>query len=130
MPVFLCVIIKLNRCFVESIRIEEQPSSQKQKEGSRVELRCKIQGRNDVTYQWLKDGEELKGQNSSTLVLNLVKLCDFGFYVCKVRCTDNSASSICVESSPAELNVTPQDGRSTYTKIAFSFKFKRRLRIH
>ena len=94
----------------ESITIEEHPTSQKQKEGSKVEFKCKAQGRREVSYQWLKDRTEIQGQNSPILSLDHVKLCDFGSYTCEVRSTDGQ----CVESSPAMLDVSPGDGMSKF----------------
>lgn len=97
--------------FAESIRIVEHPSNQEQKEGSRVEFKCKVHGKKKVSYQWLKEGTEMQGQNGSSLVLDPVKLRDFGCYACKVKGADGSD---CVESSPATLDVTPRDGMSKY----------------
>jgi len=91
----------------ESLRIAEHPSNQEQQEGSRMEFKCKVHGKKKVIYQWLKDGTEIQGQNGSSLVLDPVKLRDFGCYACRVKGADGSA---CVESSPATLDVTPRDG--------------------
>ena len=88
--------------------IEEHPTSQKQKEGLKVEFKCKAQGRKEVSYQWLKDRTELKDENSPILALDPVKLDDFGLYTCKVK----SADGQCVESSQAMLDVIPADRAS------------------
>ena len=90
----------------------EQPSSQKIKEGLNVELvfRCKARGNSKLTHQWYKDGQMLQRGLESTLVLNSVTLLDFGWYKCVASCKDSSSLSL--ESSLAELEVTPREGRS------------------
>ena len=95
----------------ESIIIEEHPKSQKQREGSTVEFKCEVHGRRKVSYQWLKDGTKIQGQNSAILVLNSVKLRDFGSYTCDVKSIDGRQY---VESHPAMLDVTPGDGMSKF----------------
>ena len=96
----------------ESIMIEEHPKSQEQREGSTVEFKCEVQGRKGVSYQWFKDRTtKLQGQNSAILVLDSVKLRDFGCYTCEVKSIDGRQ---CVESSPAMLDVTPGDGMSKF----------------
>ena len=89
----------------------EQPSSQKIKEGLNVELvfKCKARENSKLTYQWYKDGKMLQGGNEDTLVLKSVRMLDFGWYMCVASCKDGS--SLRLESSPAELDVTPRDGR-------------------
>ena len=72
-------------------------------------FKCKARGNSKLTYQWYKDGAELQGKDEGTLVLKSVTLPDFGWYNCVASCPSDR-----VESSLAELNVTPHDGRSTY----------------
>lgn len=79
---------------------------QREKEGSRVEFKCNVQGNKKVFYQWFKDGTEMQGQNSSSLVLGSVEMRDFGCYVCDVR----DANTDCPKSSAAVLDVAPRDG--------------------
>ena len=99
--------------FTEPIKIDGvQPMHQEQKEGSRVEFKCNVQGKNEVFYQWFKDGTKMQGQNQSTLVLSCVELRDFGFYVCQV--SGVNSQSDCMKSSAAVLDVVPRDGMSEY----------------
>ena len=107
--------------FPEPLRIAEHPSKQEHKEGSRVEFKCKVHGKKKVIYQWLKDGTEIQGQNGSSLVLDPVKLRDFGCYACRVRGTGGSD---CMESSPATLDVTPRDRTSKYHVGFFDAEFQ------
>ena len=79
---------------------------QRQKEGSRVEFKCNVQGNKKVFYQWAKDGTEMQGQNSSSLVLDCVEMRDFGCYVCHV----SDANADCIKSTAAVLDVAPRDG--------------------
>ena len=92
----------------------QEPSDKKIKEGSKMELvfKCKVRGNKRLTYQWYKDGTVLQGKEEGTLVIKTVTLPDFGRYKCVASCKDDS--SIRVESSPAELDVMPCDGKSKY----------------
>ena len=96
---FICLV-------TEPIKIEVEPMHQRQKEGSRVEFKCNVQGNKKVFYQWVKDGTEMQGQNSSSLVLDCVEMRDFGCYACHV--SDPNAD--CIKSSAAVLDVAPRDG--------------------
>ena len=93
-------------CFAEPIKTEVEPLHQRQKEGSKVEFKCLVQGNKKVFYQWVKDGTEMPGQNSSSLVLDCVEMRDFGYYVCNV----NDANDDCIKSPAAVLDVAPRDG--------------------
>ena len=88
-----------------------QPRHQEQKEGSRVEFECNISGETEVRYQWFKDDSKIQGQRNSSLVLDPVKVEDFGNYKCEVK-YDDGDSEKCVTSLPAELDVIPSDGMS------------------
>ena len=98
--------------FAEPIQITNHPASQEKKEGARVKLKCKAQGKKKVFYQWLKDGTKMRGQNGSTLALDSVELCDFGFYSCQVRYADSHGRG--VSSYPAIVDIAPRDGLSKY----------------
>ena len=98
--------------FAEPIQITNHPASQEKKEGARVKLKCKAQGKKKVFYQWLKDGTKMRGQNSSTLALDSVGLCDFGFYSCQVRYADSHGRG--VTSYPAIVDIAPRDGMSEF----------------
>ena len=93
------------------LKIAVQPQSQTKKEGSRVELRCEATG-NELSYSWLKDGQEMEGQRGCCLVFEQVSMADFGSYVCQVKKKDQSCSS-----EVAELDVTPCDGKSEFTGL-------------
>ena len=64
-----------------------------------------------MSYQWYKDEQELQGEDNATLILNPLKVQDFGFYKCEVR-RDKRYDSSCAESQVEELNVTPAEGKS------------------
>lgn len=91
----------------EPIKIDKHPKSQTAKEGSKVELKCKVQGKsNKLIYQWFKDGEALLTKTASSLVLDPVELRDFGQYMCYVSYQDSYGDG--VKSSSAKLDVIPQ----------------------
>ncbi|XP_022810187.1 uncharacterized protein LOC111347188 [Stylophora pistillata] len=94
----------------EPICIVSQPKAQKKEEGSTVDFQFKVRGQGNLMYQWLKDDNELPGQNSDTLVLKCIELCDFGHYHCLVSSQDGFCGS--VRSSPAELDVIPVESRN------------------
>ena len=88
-----------------------QPRHQEQKEGSRVKFECNISGETEVRYQWFKDDSKIQGQRNSSLVLDPVKVEDFGNYKCEVKYDDGDSEKR-VTSLPAELDVIPSDGMS------------------
>ena len=90
----------------------EQPTHQTQQEGCRVVFKCIAQGKKNLSYQWRKDRMKMQGKQSCTLVLDSVKVCDFGCYSCDVTYADGGSE--CLESSAAELDVSPPDGMSEY----------------
>ena len=77
-----------------------------------MEFKCKVRECvQQVFYQWYKDGQELHGEENSSLILNPLKVKDFGFYKCEVR-SDKRDDSICGASQVEELDVTPAEGTS------------------
>ena len=90
-------------------KVMVQPRHQEQKEGSRVEFECNISGEREARYQWFKDDSKIQGQRNPSLVLDPVKVEDFGNYKCEVK-YDDGDSEKCVTSLPAELDVIPSDG--------------------
>ena len=74
-----------------------------------MEFKCNISGETEARYQWFKDDSKIQGQRNSSLVLDPVKVEDFGNYKCEVK-YDDGDSEKCVTSLPAELDVIPSDG--------------------
>ena len=64
-----------------------------------------------MLYRWFKDGQELTGEDNSTLVLDPLQVRHFGFYYCEVR-SEKSHDSSSVDSKEVELDVTPAGGKS------------------
>ena len=69
-----------------------------------------MQGNCEVWYQWLQDGTVLQGQNNASLVLDSVKMRDFGCYRCCI--TPRGSHGEAVTSEPALLEVFPCEGKS------------------
>ena len=90
----------------------QQPKSQTKTEGSRLEFTCECQeqGNCEVRYQWFKDGAELLGQNNPSLVLDSVKMRDFGCYRCCISHGESHEGAI--TSEHAVLEVHPCEGKS------------------
>ena len=83
-------------------------------------LRCNPDIRNrKKVHKWNLNATSLErqkhvisgGQRNSSLVLDPVKVEDFGNYKCEVK-YDDGDSEKCVTSLPAELDVIPSDGMS------------------
>ena len=113
---------------IGQIKIIQHPKRQKQKEGFRVEFSCKceVPGGTQVSYQWLKDDQELEGKTSDTLLLESVRIQDFGLYRCQVSRSGDTGMEP-VKSEPAELIVTPGLGKSENYCCAFFFLMKHRF---
>ncbi|XP_067040155.1 uncharacterized protein [Acropora muricata] len=98
----------------QEVIIKRSPNSPEVQAGSRVEFRCEVNGCQQVLYRWFKDEQELPGGNNSTLILDQLKMQDFGSYRCEVR-SDKRDDVRCVESNVVELDVTPAEGKSYKT---------------
>ncbi|RMX48848.1 hypothetical protein pdam_00025481, partial [Pocillopora damicornis] len=96
------------------IKIEQQPKSKKQPEGSEVIFELKVQEQDKYSYQWLKDGAELEGKCDAILILDNVELREFGCYKCRVCPRENFG--INCESSRAWLDVVPKVQNATRLK--------------
>lgn len=88
------------------IKIELQPKSQKQEEGSEVIFEFKVREKEKFFYQWFKDGAEMLGKSDATLILGHVELHQFGYYRCRVWSQENF--EINCESQRAWLDVVPK----------------------
>ncbi|XP_074620415.1 uncharacterized protein LOC141879166 isoform X3 [Acropora palmata] len=98
----------------KEVAIKRSPDSPEVQAGSRVEFRCDVNGCQQVLYRWFKDEQELPGGNNSTLILDPLKMQDFGSYRCKVR-SDKRDDVPFVPSNVVELDVTPAEGESYKT---------------
>ena len=105
-------LFSLDLCFffsIEPIKISKHPKSQTPKEGSKVQLACKLEKKSkNFMYQWFKDDVALIGQDKSVLELNPVQLLDFGCYMCRVSYKDLYGEA--EKSKPARLDVIPHPG--------------------
>ena len=97
---------------LEPIKIIKHPKSQRVKEGSKVQLECKLEKKSQhFLYQWYRDdGSALIGKNESVLVLDSVELKDFGSYYCRVSYKDSFGEG--ENTKPAKLEVIPVPGRN------------------
>ena len=85
------------------------PRSQAVQEGRKLVLSCRTRSLPDVSYRWIKDDIEIPGANRSDLVLEPVRMQDFGRYFCRVW--DKSGS---LTSEPADVDVFPSPHMSKY----------------
>ena len=109
---YIKMYVCANCVFLEPIKIINHPKSQTVKEGSRVQLECKLEKQSQhFLYQWYRDdGSAMLEQNDTILVLNPVELKDFGSYLCRVSYEDSYGEY--KESKPAKLDVNPTPGRN------------------
>lgn len=96
------IIWRLIYTFSVGLEIIQMPQSQAVQEGKKLVLSCRTRGLPDVRYRWVKDDVEIPGANRSDLVLEPVRMQDFGCYLCRVW--DKSGS---VTSDTAEIDVFP-----------------------
>ena len=126
---------KLLRCmfcancvfFIEAIKIINHPKSQTVKEGSKVQLECKLEKKSQhFLYQWYRDdGSAVIGKSESVLVLDQVELKDFGSYHCRVSYEDSFGEG--EVTNPAKLEVKPipgRNGKSEYWQRALGSSIK------
>ena len=97
---------------LEPIKIIKHPKSQTVKEGSKVQLECKLEKKSQhFLYQWYRDdGSAVIGKSESVLVLDPVELKDFGSYHCRVSYEDSFGEG--KVTKPAKLEVRPIPGRN------------------
>jgi hypothetical protein len=76
------------------------PASQTTNSGGNVTLSVTASGNNPLSYQWLKDGQEIPGATSATLTFATARSADAGSYQVRIS---NGAGSIV--SPAAELTV-------------------------
>ena len=86
------------------------PRSQVIQEGKKLVLSCHTRGLSDMRYRWVKDDVEIPGANRPDLVLEPVRMRDFGMYFCRVW--DKSGS---VTSLAADIDVFPRTNKSKRT---------------
>ena len=106
------VIIILIFC-IAALEIIQMPRSQAVQEGRKLVLSCRTRSLPDVSYRWIKDDIEIPGANRSDLVLEPVRMQDFGRYCCRVW--DKSGS---LTSEPADVDVFPSPHMSKYGQCA------------
>ena len=85
------------------------PRSQAIQEGKKLVLSCRTRRLPDIRYRWVKDDIEIPGANRPDLVLEPVRMRDFGRYVCRVW--DKSGA---VTSDSADIDVFPAPNMSKY----------------
>ena len=102
------VIVILIFC-IAALVIIQMPRSQAVQEGRKLVLSCRTRSLPDVSYRWIKDDIEIPGANRSDLVLEPVRMQDFGRYFCRVW--DKSGS---LTSEPADVDIFPSPHMSKY----------------
>jgi hypothetical protein len=95
-----------------SIKITEQPSLASVPAGSDVTFSVTAESTFPLSYQWRKDGEDLPGEEASTLSLSAVGDVHEGIYSCVVSTDFDS-----VESSGAALGIDDPDRRVAYWSL-------------
>ena len=75
-------------CCAAGLRIVNQPEDQSVNINGTLHLTCDVSGSEPISYQWLKDGEQLQdgervsGSNARVLTVDPVEGDDFGRYRC------------------------------------------------
>lgn len=89
-----------------TLEIIQMPRSQVIQEGKKLVLSCHTRGLSDMRYRWVKDDVEIPEANRPDLVLEPVRMHDFGMYFCRVW--DRSGS---VTSLAADIDVFPRTNK-------------------
>ena len=77
-------------CCAVGVCVVDQPDDQFVSINGTLRLTCNVSGSEPISYQWLKDGQQLQddgrvsGSNDSVLVVDPVEGDDFGGYQCNV----------------------------------------------
>ena len=75
-------------CRAVGVSVVDEPNEQFVSVGDMMLLICNVSGSEPISYQWLKDGQQLQddgrisGSNDSMLVVDPVEGDDFGRYQC------------------------------------------------
>ena len=89
--------------------ISLQPIGQTIMEGESVTLSVEAEGSN-LNFQWQKDGSDISGANSNTLMISMVSQADAGAYQCIIENNcgfiDSSIATLTVNDSSNPLNVS------------------------
>lgn len=91
--------------YVELPSFSAHPQDQTVTPGQDVTFSVTAAGTAPLSYQWLKNGTEINGENAQTLTITNVMTADAGDYTCRV--TNGSGSKV---SNAAALTVTSKDG--------------------
>jgi len=83
-----------------SVSITKQPESIISCSNSLIEFSLEAKGTNPLSYQWIKDGQEIPGANDSIYSIDSLNINDEGYYWCRI-------SNLCrtILSDSAELKV-------------------------
>ena len=95
-----------------ALQIIQMPRSQAIQEGKKLVLSCRTRALPDIRYRWVKDDIEIPGANRSDLVLEPVRMRDFGSYACRVWDKSGAATS-----DSAVIDVFPAPNMSKYSYI-------------
>ncbi|GJM23979.1 MAG: hypothetical protein DHS20C16_03940 [Phycisphaerae bacterium] len=113
------VTVQVGALSVTSVpEITDQPIGQSLCVGDALNLEIQASGVGTLSYQWIKDGSPLIGQNTADLAIGTVELADAGSYTVEVtddcgNVTSDSATVIVAACAPSGL-------RYAYTKIAIT----------
>jgi len=90
---------------VVPLRITSQPQNIIVTEADNTRLQVMASGSPPITYQWKKDGQNIPGANSESLVLNSVKPSEGGLYSVTVKNPNNSVTS---QQARVEVRFSPK----------------------
>ncbi|MBO4545498.1 MAG: leucine-rich repeat protein, partial [Verrucomicrobia bacterium] len=90
---------------IDGILITEQPQSEILLEGDTVTFSTAVVGIGDLSYQWYKDGEAIKGATGSSYTIDSVQMADAGSYAVTVSNGVNSVTS--EEATLTVIDSTP-----------------------
>ena len=84
------IVVCIARPITVGVRVVDQPEHQSVSVNGTLSLTCNVSGSEPISYQWLKDGQQLQddgrvsGSDASVLVVDPVEGDDYGGYQCNV----------------------------------------------
>lgn len=96
----------------QPVSIVSQPKALSIEENDSASFSVQVSGEGSITYQWLKNGRAITGENASRLSFSSVSLSDQGVYSVRVANSQNtvvsSAVNLSVKDAPQEIVILSQ----------------------
>ncbi|NBA85609.1 T9SS type A sorting domain-containing protein [Emticicia sp. CRIBPO] len=114
--------------------VTKNPLSQTLCEENTLKLTVEVSGGGQIRYQWMKDNQNIAGQNSSELIIHAVQLQDAGQYRCEVSSdcgSDTSGVAVIKVLPKIQIHKHPQDQQACEGgNVAFNINATGSVALH